>query len=282
MRNDFLSVSSVTYGYSNRQNVFNDFSITFDEGKIIGLLGKNGTGKSTLLYLLCGLLHAQKGEVLFKNKNVKERNPETLQDIFIVPEEFSMPDTTLNKYIKLLSPFYPNFSYDDMKSTMDKFELDMNLNLKELSMGMKKKVFMCFALATNTSLLLMDEPTNGLDIPSKSQFRKVIASSMSDNRSIIISTHQVKDIDILLDKVVVLDNNDILLDQNVADITEKLYFAETGINDDISDAIFTQPSLAGYSAVFRNLENDESTMNLETLFNATLSKRDEIKKIFEK
>ena len=109
--------------------------------------------------------------------------------------------------------------------------MNEDIHLGELSMGQKKKAFMCFALATNTSLLVMDEPSNGLDIPSKSQFRKVIASGMTDEKSVIISTHQVRDIDSLLDHVVIIDGTLVLLNASVKTICDKVYFAEQGMNE---------------------------------------------------
>ena len=147
-------------------------------------------------------------------------------------------------------------------------------------MGQKKKAYMCFALAANTSLLLMDEPTNGLDIPSKSQFRKVIASGMTEEKSVVVSTHQVRDIDRLLDQVVVIDGNEVLLNRSVVDITDKLLFAEQGMNEPTDDALFVQPSVHGNSVIWPNLAGEESPLNLELLFNALLTEREKIQAIF--
>ncbi|EKC77193.1 ABC transporter, ATP-binding protein, partial [human gut metagenome] len=170
---------------------FRDFSLELKENNIYGLLGKNGTGKSTLLYLISGLLRQQQGTVLVDGISAQDRKAEMLKDIFMVPEEFELPNVSLATYVKMNQGFYPNFSQEVLDRCLKDFDLPLSLKLNELSMGQKKKVFMSFALATGTRFLLMDEPTNGLDIPSKSQFRKVIANNMTEDRTLIISTHQV-------------------------------------------------------------------------------------------
>ncbi|MGM9803704.1 MAG: ATP-binding cassette domain-containing protein, partial [Muribaculaceae bacterium] len=187
-----IQIKNLTYRYGKSpQTIFNDFSLSLEPGGVYGLLGRNGTGKSTLIYLVMGLLTPCGGSVTFGGVNVRERRPSVLADMFIVPEEFELPSISLSKYVEINAPFYPNFSYDDLRTYLEVFEMgDLNVNLKSLSMGQKKKVFMSFALAANTRVLLMDEPTNGLDIPSKSQFRKIIARSMSENKIIVLSTHQ--------------------------------------------------------------------------------------------
>ena len=188
-----IEIDNLSFAYKrSKPAVIQNFSLNLERGKVYGLLGKNGVGKSTLLYLMTGLLTPRSGRVLFEETDVRKRLPVTMQDIFLVPEEFELPPVSLVSFIELNSPFYPKFSKEDMMRYLHYFEMDMDLNLKTLSMGQKKKVFMSFALASNTSVLLMDEPTNGLDIPGKSQFRKFIASGMSEDKIIIISTHQCR------------------------------------------------------------------------------------------
>lgn len=270
---------SFIYPKSKRM-VLHDFSFSLEAGRVYGLLGRNGAGKSTLLYLIAGLLTPKKGKIVFHDINVRSRLSMTLQDMFLVPEEFELPSIPLKKYIELNAPFYPNFSKEDMHKYLHCFEMDMDVNLGALSMGQKKKVFMSFALATNTSLLLMDEPTNGLDIPSKSQFRKFIASGMSDDKTIVISTHQVRDIDKALDHVVIMDKSQVLLNEATTRITEKLLFVESDDRELLKDALFSTPSVQGNSIMLVNENEEESDINLELLFNATLSCSEKISQLF--
>ena len=276
-----LKISDLAFSYSgNGCKVFNDFSLEFEKGAVYGLLGKNGTGKSTLLYLITGLLHPQKGAVLYKGEDVRRRLPSTLNDMYIVPEEFELPSMTMKQYVKLNAPFYPNFSEEQLKQNLALFDFDENVRLGNLSMGQKKKVYMCFALAANTSLLVMDEPTNGLDIPSKSEFRRLIASNMTDEKTIIISTHQVRDIDSLLDHIVIIDQSSVLLNASNADICRRLLFAELPMSEPTDGALFVQPSVSGNSAILLNEYDEESRMNLELLFNGVLTERDKFAGLF--
>lgn len=276
-----VKIENLSYSYrKSKKAVLSDFSLNLEAGKIYGLLGKNGAGKSTLLYLISGLLIPQKGKVLYRGNDVYKRLPETLSDIFIVPEEFELPNVTLENYVKMYSPFYPKFSEDEMKRCLDVFEMQEKIHLGSLSMGQKKKVFMSFALATNTSLLIMDEPTNGLDIPGKSQFRKFMATAINENRTVVISTHQIRDIDKIIDHVLILDENEILLNESVDKIGKKLLFVESSNRDLTENAIYSQSSIHGNSLILENFDNDESEINLETLFNAALYERDKIKGMF--
>ena len=222
-----LKIENVTYGYNAMHNVLENFSLSYEEPGIYGLLGKNGTGKSTLLYLIMGLLRPKQGEITLNGANTQERLPESLQEMFIVPEEYNLPSIPLPDYLKVLRPFYPNFDEQLMVKLLQEFDMlnvngatpDANgipqINLGALSMGQKKKVYMCIALAARTKLLLMDEPTNGLDIPSKSQFRKVVAQGMREDQIVVISTHQVRDVETLLDHVTIIEQNAVLLNEKM-------------------------------------------------------------------
>ena len=264
-----IEVNNISFKYAGQSSlVFDDFSLRLEENNIYGLLGKNGTGKSTLLYLVAGLLRPKAGTVCFDGIDTNKRRPETLQEIFIVPEEFDLPSMSLERYVSINEPFYPRFSREVLEACLKDFELTTDLNLSALSMGQKKKVFMSFALAANTKLLLMDEPTNGLDIPSKSQFRKVVAQYMTEERTLIISTHQVHDVEQLLDHILILSQQKLLLDASVAEIQQKYTF-EYRTPDNMADALYAEPSLQGNAVIApRKADSAETQVNLELLFNA--------------
>ncbi len=222
-----LEIKNITYGYNAMHNVLENFSLSYSEPGIYGLLGKNGTGKSTLLYLIMGLLRPKYGTITFDGNETLQRQPETLREMFIVPEEYDLPHIMLPDYLKVIKPFYPNFDEQMLVQLLEVFDMqgvngarpDRNgipqIALGSLSMGQKKKIYLCIALAARTKLLVMDEPTNGLDILSKSQFRKVVAMGMRDDQIIIISTHQVKDIETLLDHITIIEPNNVLLNERV-------------------------------------------------------------------
>ena len=276
-----ITVENLSFLYrKSKRAVLHDFSLSLEKGRVYGLLGKNGAGKSTLLYLMSGLLSPKSGKVVYHDVDVRRRLPITLQDMFLVPEEFDLPPVSLISYIELNSPFYPRFSKEDMVKYLHYFEMDINIDLGALSMGQKKKVFMSFALATNTSLLLMDEPTNGLDIPGKSQFRKFIASGMTDDKTILISTHQVRDIDKVLDHVLIMDNSRVLLNESTMSICDKLFFTESENRELLQSSLFSTPSIQGNFLLLPNESGEDSEINLELLFNATLAVPERISALF--
>ena len=268
-----IQIDHLDFGYpGSKHQVFGDFSLTLHESNIYGLFGKNGTGKSTLLYLLCGLLRAKRGTILVDGKAAGKRQPDMLRDIFLIPEEFELPNVKLSTYVDINRGFYPLFSQQVLDSCLRDFELPISLRLGELSMGQKKKVYMSFALATGTRLLLMDEPTNGLDIPSKSLFRKVVAKNMTDDRTLIISTHQVHDVESLIDHVVVSNQSQLLLDASVSDICDRYTFGYRPASAMDDSVLYAEPTLQGNAVVARRSEGDpETPLNLELLFNALVS-----------
>ncbi len=236
-----IDISNVTFEYRKGKPVLKDFSLSFPQGGVYGLLGKNGTGKSTLLYLISGLLRPRHGEVRVDGMLSANRQPEMLREIFLVPEEYDLPSVSLKSYTRALKSFYPRFSDELLRKCIEVFDLEMDMQLGTLSMGQKKKVYMCVALATGTRVLLMDEPTNGLDILSKSQFRKAVVQGMDEDKTVLVSTHQVHDVERLLDHVTIINGNQVLLhgplneDNGPVDL-EKL-FIETveGIHTSDSD-----------------------------------------------
>ena len=273
-----ILIDDINFSYSKHQ-VFENLSLQFNEGTIYGLLGLNGAGKSTLLYLMSGLLFPQKGRVEFNGHDMTKRSPKALADMFLVPEEFELPKISFEKYVRLNAPFYPNFSRETLDKCLAGFNMTADIRLDKLSMGQKKKAFVCFALAANTSLLIMDEPTNGLDIPSKSQFRQVVSSCMDDNRTIIISTHQVADVQNLIDHITIIDGKMCVFDASVLDITDQLIFT-TGSPE---GALYTQDNIGGGVSVCRRSQDDiETPLNIELLFNAVLADSNKISQIFAK
>ena len=274
-----LQVKNLTFGYRKPSpQIFNNFSLNLEPGRVCGLLGRNGAGKSTLMYLMTGLLSPVEGSVVFCGKDMRKRLPEQLADIFIVPEEFELPSISLRKYAEVYGAFYPRFSIDDMMRYLKVFEMnDLDVNLKALSMGQKKKVFMSFAFATNTRVLLMDEPTNGLDIPSKSQFRKIVATGMSDDKIMVLSTHQVRDVDSILDYVLIIDNSRTLLNASIGEIGSRLTFE---VSNNVDGALYWQPTINGNIVVRPNDGSKETMVDIEILFNAVLMAYERIERVF--
>lgn len=268
-----IEIKGLQYKYAGGRNyVFDHFSLSLDSNRIYGLLGKNGTGKSTLLYLMAGLLRQKQGSIIIDGIDSQAHNPELLSEVFMVPEEIELPPMTLEAYIRMQMPFYPRFSQDILDNCLSDFELSHDVKLNQLSMGQKKKIFMSVALAANTRYLIMDEPTNGLDIPSKSQFRKVIARNMTEERTVVISTHQVHDIESLLDHILILDRSHLLLNDSVSDICNRYSFEFRPLGQPADDVLYSEPSPQGNAVITAKQKDAECTpLNLELLFDAVSS-----------
>ncbi len=275
-----LKVENMAFSYRRNEYLLNKVNFEITPGGVYGLLGKNGSGKSTLLYLMTGLMFPQIGTISVDGISTRKRTPEVLRNIYLLPEEFELPEVSADVYVKNNALFYPHFSREQFDNYLQIFELPSVKKLSQYSMGQKKKFIVSFALATNVPLLFMDEPTNGMDIPSKSQFRKAIALGMSDDRSIIISTHQVRDLESMIDRILLLHDNTIVLDESVVRIASKLEFVHTTSKDDLQGCIFSAFTPDGYVGVRPNVDGVDTTVDLETLFNAVIAHPQLIKQLF--
>lgn len=284
-----IEIRNLAFSYK-KSPVFNDINLTFPQGNIYGLLGENGVGKTTLLKLICGLLRPKEGTCTIDGLTCQERLPEMLQHIVFLPDEVSLPDgRTPQQYVNELAPFYPNFAQGTFLHLMDELEVEPDRKFKEMSFGQQKKSLIAASLSLGTDYVLFDEPTNGLDIPSKAQFRSILSKRAEENSTIIISTHQVKDVENLIDPIVILSNNGVLLDASVQRITEKLYFEYGGEHRD--DALYSEMQPGGYLNVIPNpglgvaTEGSntqyESQLNIEALFNAVLRNKNVFRELFK-
>lgn len=276
-----VNVQNVTFSYNRRTELLSNLSLKLEAGRIHGLLGKNGEGKSTLLKLISGLDFPKAGSIDTLGFNPIKRNPAMLQEIFFLPEELPQLSLSIENYEKVYAPFYPKFNSDQFNGYLKEFDIDNKKSmLNKLSHGQKKKVFIAFGLATNTKLLLMDEPTNGLDIPSKGQFRRMVASAIDENRCLIISTHQVHDLDSLIDSITVMEKHEIVFNQPIEEITKKLFFRVADRNDKVENVIYSEDTLRGLYQVCENKTGEESKLDIELLFNAILTEKNKIVKLF--
>lgn len=275
-----INIQNLHFSYRKKM-VFDALSLEFHPGHVYGLLGRNGTGKSTLLKNIAGLLYPRKGSITVNGNTPVHREPKFLQDIFMVPEEFYLPNIPISQFLKFHAPFYTRFNYDQFNKYIKGFDIPWESTLQNMSYGQKKKVLISFALATNAKFLLMDEPTNGLDIISKSQFRKVLAEALDDERCIIISTHQVKDLENLIDRITIIDDGKILFDQNVEDISRRLSFRLSYDDAEVREAFYSESSLRGNVIVAKNDTGDESKIDLELLYKAIVTNGDRLKAAFK-
>ena len=263
-----IQINDLNFAYPRQQSLFTNLSMHLEAGSITGLLGKNGAGKTTLLKLLTGQLHPKSGEVDVHNHDPRKREVSMLNNVFFVPEEFYFPTIKISDYIKIYSPLYPNFDLILMRNTLTEFDLRDDCNLHRLSYGQKKKFLIAFTLATRCRLLILDEPTNGLDIPSKSVFRKILAGSLDENQLVIISTHQVKDVENLIDKIIILDSGKVIFHQTIAEISQLVCFV-SGASDEMEGAIYSEAIPGGYRTLMpKGLT--ETEVDIELLFNAII------------
>ncbi|RAJ78982.1 ABC-2 type transport system ATP-binding protein [Chitinophaga dinghuensis] len=269
------------FGYKPGALLYRNLQLSLESGKIYGLLGKNGAGKSTLLKNLTGLLYPSSGQVSVNGFNPSGRKPSFLQTIYFIPEEVHVPALTINSYVALWAPFYPGFSREMLDNYLDKLDVKTDHKLNKLSFGQQKKFIIAFALACNTNVLIMDEPTNGLDIPSKKRFRKLISSSMHEDRLIFISTHQTRDLENLIDQVIIVDNGELLLNAPVDIIGQKLSFKIVEESYAAQAVLYEEENMYGRAVVTANIAGGESRINLEQLFNAATENPEMVKAIFK-
>ena len=283
-----ITINNLDFSYKNAA-VFKNISLEFKEGNVYGLLGENGVGKTTLLKIISGLQFPNNGTCTVDDFIPSERNPYFLQNIFYLPEEVITEDTTPEKFIKKIGVFYPRYDHSYFLNLMKELEVDYTKKFDAMSYGQKKKSLLACALSLRTDYLLLDEPTNGLDIPSKALFRKVILQHSTDanenstdeiNRvpTIIISTHQVKDVENLIDPIVILDCDEVLLNATFEEISQRLYFEYGAEKSD--EALYSEMIPGGYINVIPNTFNMESKVNVEALFNAVRCNKKKIREIF--
>ena len=274
-----IEIRNLDFSYK-KTPVFSNINLSFPEGAIYGLLGENGVGKTTLLKLICGLQRPTTGTCTFDGMTCSDRLPQMLQRIVFLPDEVTLPDnSTPQRYVDELAPFYPTFSQGTFLHLMQELEVEADRKFREMSFGQQKKSLIAASLALGTDYVLLDEPTNGLDIPSKAQFRSILSKIADEGKTIIISTHQVKDVENLIDPIVILSHNAVLLDASVQKITEKLFFEYGG--EAREDALYSELMPAGYMNVVPNESGEESQLNIEALFNAVLRNKNTIHELFK-
>ena len=272
-----IEIKDLAFSYG-KTPILKSITTTLEEGRIYGLLGENGVGKTTLLTLLCGLKKVCSGSITTDGENPFDRTPTLLQNQFYLPDEVLPVAMKAECFAKERGAFWPDYDHSKFLEIMKEFENDPAKKMNQMSAGQLKKTYISLALACGCKYIFMDEPTNGLDIPSKTQFRSAIMKYTSDDSTIVISTHQVRDLENIIDPIIILDRQDVLLNASVEEITSKLYFDYgTQLHP---ESLYSEQLPGGFIQVYLNTTGEDSKINVEALFNAVHKNKELIKGMF--
>ena len=272
-----IEISNLSFSYGAKR-VLENISLKVSEGNIYGLLGENGVGKTTLLTLLCGLKKPEAGTITVDGRNPFNREPSLLADQFYLPDEVIPVHARALDFAKEHGVFWPRFDLEKFRTILSEFEVEPEQRMDAMSAGQLKKAWVSFALACNVKYYYLDEPTNGLDIPSKAQFRKAVTKYTSEDSALIISTHQVRDLENIIDPIIILDNRAVLVNASVQEITDKLFFDYgTELNP---GALYLEQTPGGCIQVYPNTSGEESKVNVEAFFNAVHAHKDLVHSMF--
>lgn len=272
-----IEIKDLAFSYG-KTPILKSITTTLEEGRIYGLLGENGVGKTTLLTLLCGLKKVCSGSITTDGENPFDRTPILLQNQFYLPDEVLPAAMKAECFAKERGAFWPDYDHSKFLEIMKEFENDPAKKMNQMSAGQLKKTYISLALACGCKYIFMDEPTNGLDIPSKTQFRSAIMKYTSDDSTIVISTHQVRDLENIIDPIIILDRQDVLLNATVEEITNKLYFDYgTQLHP---ESLYSEQLPGGFIQVYPNTTGEDSKINVEALFNAVHKNKELIKGMF--
>jgi ABC-2 type transport system ATP-binding protein len=273
-----IEIKNLGFRYGKGEMVLRNISTNLEEGRIYGLLGENGVGKTTLLTLLCGLKKPVEGSILTDGDAPFNRHPSLLENQYFLPETVSTLPLKATAFAKEQGKFWPKFDMDKFLAIMKELENEPDRKMNQMSAGQLKKTYISFALALNVKYLFLDEPTNGLDIPSKAQFRSAIMKYTAEDSTIVISTHQVRDLENIIDPIIILDKQEVLLNASIEEISRKLFF-DYG-NELKQDNLYSEQLPGGYIQVRPNTTGEDSKVNIEALFNAVHLHKDLIKGMF--
>lgn len=272
-----IEIKDLAFSYG-KTPILKSITTTLEEGRIYGLLGENGVGKTTLLTLMCGLKKVCSGSITTDGENPFDRTPTLLQNQFYLPDEVLPVAMKAECFAKERGAFWPDYDHSKFLEIMKEFENDPAKKMNQMSAGQLKKTYISLALACGCKYIFMDEPTNGLDIPSKTQFRSAIMKYTSDDSTIVISTHQVRDLENIIDPIIILDRQDVLLNASVEEITSKLYFDYgTQLHP---ESLYSEQLPGGFIQVYPNTTGEDSKINVEALFNAVHKNKELIKGMF--
>jgi ABC-2 type transport system ATP-binding protein len=274
-----VNIQALTFDY-DRGALFKELTLGLSPGNIYGLLGVNGAGKSTLLKLMAGLLFSRLGTVRSLGRDPAKREPSFLLDVFVLAEDAQAPSMLAGDYLRSRAPFYPRFDHALFERYLREFELPAVGNLATLSHGQQKKFLLAFGLASQAKLVLLDEPTNGLDIPSKSVLRRVVTEALTPERLFVISTHQVRDLGTLMDPIVILHQGRVLLNRTLAEIGAHVHMTQQASPPAASEPglLFSEPAIGGFWSVWRG--GGDGPLDLEVLFNAVVARPDIAESVF--
>lgn len=260
-----IALEQLDFGYG-RTPLFRELSLGLTAGGITGLLGKNGVGKTTLLKLIAGLRFARSGRCRVMGRASADRPAALLQDLFFLPDAFTLPVLRLGSYLKIYAPFYPRFESSRFHQYLEDFEVPTDASLERLSFGQQKKFMLAFGLATNCRLLLLDEPTNGLDIPSKSRLRQMLAAFWAEDHLAIIATHQAREVQHIIDAVIILQDGEVIFNHPLERVMARIAIEVRPVAPDFSAALLVQALPGGFAVVSASREGAESDLDLEILF----------------
>ena len=274
-----ITIDDLGFSYGSIP-VLDHISMTLEDGRIYGLLGENGVGKTTLLTLLAGLKNPRTGRIDTDGFTPYDRKPSFLQDQYYLPDEVAAVNYTAERFARVHGTFWPRFSQDKFLEILKELEVDPRQKMNKMSSGQLKKTYISFALALGVKHLFLDEPTNGLDIPSKAQFRKAVTRHTREDSILVISTHQVRDLENIIDPIVILDRRDVLVNATLEEISDKLYFDYgTQLHP---EALYSEQLPGGFIQVLVNTTDEESKVNIEALFNAVHKNKELVKNLLKK